>query len=102
MKFEELSKANLTRREQSFHPLKDWSPSDWSNAMAGKCGEVCNLTKKLLRGEDIQPHEIGREIADSVIYADLLAQRIGMSLGDLVKKTFNKKSEEVGSDVRLD
>ncbi|KPL21781.1 MAG: hypothetical protein AMJ75_09350 [Phycisphaerae bacterium SM1_79] len=101
MKFEELSKANLLRCEKSFHPLNDWSPSDWSNAMAGECGEVCNLTKKLRRGEDIKPHEIGREIADSVIYADLLAQRLGLSLGDLVKKTFNNKSDEVGSDIYL-
>jgi len=101
MKFEDLAKANLVRCEKSFHLLKEWSPSDWSNAMAGECGEVCNLTKKLLRGENIQPHEIGQEIADTVIYADLLAQRIGMSLGDLVRKTFNQKSDEVGSDIHL-
>ena len=101
MDFKELAKVNLIRCEKSFHPLNDWSPSDWSNAMAGECGEVCNLTKKLRRGEDIPVERIGQEIADNVIYADLLAQRLGLSLGELVKETFNKKSDEVGSDIRL-
>lgn len=101
MDFKELAKANLVRCEKSFHALGDWSPSDWSNAMAGECGEVCNLTKKLRRGEDIPVERIGGEIADTVIYADLLAQRLGLSLGDLVVKTFNAKSVEVGSYIRL-
>lgn len=101
MDFRELAEANRTRLEKSFHPLNDWSPSDWSNAMAGECGEACNLTKKLRRGEDIPVERTGQEIADTVIYADLLAQRLGLSLGDIVVKAFNAKSIEVGSDIRL-
>lgn len=101
MDFKDLAEANRIRCEKSFHPLNDWSPSDWSNAMAGECGEACNLTKKLRRGEDIPTERIGQEIADNVIYADLLAQRLGLSLGDIVKETFNEKSVEIGSDIRL-
>ena len=101
MDFRELAEANWIRCEESFRPLGDWSPSDWSNAMAGECGEACNLTKKIRRGEDIPIERIGQEIADTVIYADLLAQRLGLSLGDIVKQTFNEKSVEVGSDIRL-
>lgn len=99
--FKELSEANLTRCERAFHPLRDWSPSDWSNAMAGECGEVCNLTKKLRRGENIPVQQIGREIADTVIYADLLAQRLDLSLSELIKHTFNAKSDQVGSSIKL-
>jgi len=73
MNFWDLAKANRIRCDRSFHPLNDWSPSDWSNAMAGECGEVCNLTKKLRRSEDVPIERIGQEIADTVIYADLLA-----------------------------
>ena len=50
--FERLRRKNVKRNRQSFKGnLEDWSLAEWSNAMAGECGEACNLTKKMLRGD---------------------------------------------------
>lgn len=70
--------------------------------MAGECGEACNLIKKLRRGEDVPTEDIAFELADLVIYADLLAERLGIDLGAAVRAKFNFVSEHrAGSDVRI-
>ena len=79
--------------------------------MAGECGEACNEVKKLRRldgadsGCDTQRKvlrkKIGRELADLVIYADLLAARLRIDLGKEVVGKFNEVSENRGSKVRL-
>lgn len=99
--FQNLRDANVRRCNAVFHPLHSWSPTDWACAMAGECGEACNLIKKLHRGEDISPSEIGKELADIVTYADLLAARLGINLGDAVREKFNEVSERRNSDYRL-
>ncbi len=101
MIFNELRKANVGRCKGSFHGVGRWSPSDWSNAMAGECGEVCNLTKKLRRGENIPSEMIADEIADVIIYADLLAARLKINLDSAVKRKFNIVSKRVGSKIFL-
>lgn len=101
MDFKDLQKANLERCEKSFHGINEWSPTDWATAVAGECGEMCNLIKKLRRGENIDMDEIGKELADLVIYADLLATRLGLSLGECVKNKFNEVSDRVKSDIKL-
>lgn len=93
--------ANVQRCEASFHMCDDWSPTDWATAMAGECGEACNLIKKLRRGEDIPVEQIGKELADLVTYADLLAHRLGINLGEAVRQKFNEVSKRVNSDVTL-
>jgi len=103
LNFEELRNANLTRCEGAFHPLASWSPTDWGCAMAGEAGEACNILKKHKRG-DAGPHfreNLAEEIADVVIYADLLAARCGINLGQAVCKKFNKVSKKKGSSIRL-
>lgn len=109
--FEQLRRANIRRCDLSFHPVEDWSPSEWSNAVAGEAGEVSNLTKKLKRGDKItfdkgqeiplNAATIGAEIADVIIYADLLAARLGLDLGEIVRAKFNATSERIGSAVNL-
>lgn len=109
----DLAKANADRCNEVFHPIDDWSPTDWACAMGGECGEVLNLVKKLRRKGVFyrdQPHTpdvdnylycIGLEVADMVIYADLLCQRLGISLEDAIREKFNIVSEETGSDIQL-
>lgn len=99
--FDALRAANVKRCEDVFHPLDSWSPQDWACAMAGETGEACNLIKKLRRNEAIDHGDIGRELADIVIYADLLAARLRLDLGDAVRAKFNEVSERRGSEVRL-
>ena len=99
--FAMLREQNVGRCEESFHSCDDWSPTDWATAVAGEVGEACNLIKKLRRGENIQEAVIAMEIADAVIYLDLLADRLGISLGEAVGVKFNIVSERVGNARRL-
>lgn len=91
---------------------------EWAGAMAGEAGEACNAAKKLKRIEDgIQninledgrsltnlteaQQKVAKEVADSVVYGDLLCQRVGMSLEEAIRLVFNQKSEEYGFPERL-
>lgn len=99
--FDRLRSANVQRCEDVFHQLDSWSPTDWACAAAGEMGEACNLIKKLRRGEDISLTDVGYELADTVIYLDLLAARLGINLGEAVREKFNIVSDRRGSEVRL-
>jgi NTP pyrophosphatase (non-canonical NTP hydrolase) len=97
----ELRVANLARCLEVFHPLEDWSPTDWGTAVAGEVGEALNLVKKLRRGEPIEHRAIAVEIADAVIYLDLLAARLGIDLGQAIAFKFNRVSEQRGAKQRI-
>lgn len=82
----------------------DWSLLEWGGAMAGEAGELCNLLKKVRRGDlDINDkavrEEIGKEIADVQIYLDLIAMRCGLSLAHATVAKFNEVSRRVGVGV---
>lgn len=97
--------------------VNDWSVADWALAMAGEAGEVCNAVKKLKRVTDGIANEndpgrrlttqaeaieaIGAELADTVLYAVLVAARCGLSLEACVVKKFNATSERYGFPERL-
>lgn len=89
--FARLSAANLKRCEHMdgfSHPLNELSPEQWSCAFIGEVGETCNLLHK------IDEHKHGRrtgeyghyvqqandEVADCIIYLDVLYQRKGLEL----------------------
>ena len=74
--FAELRSANVRRCEEVFHALGAWTSQRWALACAGEVGEVCNAWKKVVRG-DGTIMAVGQELADVVIYADLLAARLG-------------------------
>ncbi|MEM6750743.1 MAG: hypothetical protein AAF612_09760 [Planctomycetota bacterium] len=101
LRFDVLRLHNTQRSSEVFHPVNEWSPTDWACAMAGEAGETCNLVKKLRRGEPVAPHEIGKELADVVIYADLLAARLGLDLGRCVVEKFNEVSRRTGSKILI-
>jgi NTP pyrophosphatase (non-canonical NTP hydrolase) len=113
LNFDDLRRANVLRCEEVFHLINDWSPTDWATAMAGECGEACNEVKKLRRldGADSSidtPEErerlrevIGKEIADLVIYADLLAARLDIDLAGAIIEKFNEVSAKRGSSITL-
>jgi NTP pyrophosphatase (non-canonical NTP hydrolase) len=94
------------------HPLSGWSVSDWFLAATGEFGEAANKAKKLNRVRDGIPGNteteaelragLGDEIADAVIYLDLLAQSEGFDLGTLVASKFNRTSEKIGAPHRLE
>jgi len=105
--FDNLRQANALRQAENKGEESTWGLTDWSNALAGEAGEVCGFTKKAKRQlpgdpalDDIK-HNIALELADVVIYADILASKIGISLGEAVREKFNIVSERRESNVRL-
>lgn len=103
LKFAELREANISRLATTakYKSCSSWTASDWSNALAGEVGETCNLAKKMLIGEKIPLKDIADELADVVIYADLLANKLGIELGSAVRAKFNRVSTRVSSNVFL-
>ena len=99
--FNEFSEKNARRCKECWHEVTAWNAVQWSNAIAGETGELCNLTKKEQRGDTIPTVEMLHEIADIVIYADLLCTRLGFKLGDIVAEKFNIVSQRVGSNIAL-
>lgn len=113
LKFDALRQVNVSRCLR-WHPpgSTPWNAADWSNATCGEAGEMANVIKKIRRHEtgcvnegDPSLEELKKmaaaEIADVVIYADLLAHYLGIDLGEAVKAKFNKTSEKFGFPERL-
>lgn len=109
---DELRAANITRAARWHGPDSTWTGADWSNAMAGEMGEAANVVKKIRRGEDGCPaaHDpgprmlvamLGDEIADVIIYADLLAAHYGIDLSGAIRTKFNAVSVREGFPERL-
>ena len=99
--FKKLREQNKERCSR-WHPggIDDWTLSEWAVAAAGEMGEACNVVKKLNRdaGGMVGNQEITRahlqemlahEIADIVIYLDLLAQRADIDLEEAIIEKFN-------------
>lgn len=110
--FEALRAANIARCKK-WHPggVADWSLSDWMTATAGELGEAANVIKKLNRvrdglvGNKETLEELQRalayELADTLIYLDLVAAAAGVDLGRAVIEKFNIVSERNGFSDRL-
>ena len=105
-KFSEINRQRCEAANGFNHKLADWSLSDWFTATVGEFGEAANIVKKLNRVRDGIPgntegevylrNMLKREIADTFIYLDLLAQAAGFEIGDVVLDTFDAKSKQIG------
>lgn len=108
-----LATANRKRCLQDFGETLDangWSVEGWFMAITGELGEAANKAKKIARGRGpgakpgdraVTPRDVADELADVVIYVDLLTQRLGFDLGDVVRDKFNAKSEQYQSRCYL-
>jgi len=107
--FERFSRVNRERCEspEGFnHKLDDWSTSDWFVAVLGELGEAANVAKKLNRLRDGIPgnketadelrNKLRKELGDTFVYLDLIAQKLGFNIGDAAAEVFNSKSAEIG------
>lgn len=109
----QLREANSTRVKRWHGPDSEpWTGSDWSNAMCGEAGETANVVKKLRRhetravNEGDPPYEallsdLGDEIADTIIYLDLLALHYGIELWPAIVAKFNRTSAKYGFSEAL-
>lgn len=109
----DVSKVNRQRCDRWHSGSEPWSSSDWTNALAGEVGELCNVVKK------IRCHESGAgtgyntpdmttllasvkdEIADVYLYLDLVAYHFGLALKECIVPKFDRVSEAQGFPERL-
>jgi len=77
------------------------------NAAAGEMGEACNIIKKLERerlglpGSRASTEALADELADVIVYLDLIAAKAGIDLQAAIINKFNKDSVKHGFDVLL-
>ena len=113
MDFKEFSRLNASRCER-WHTDRPWSLSDWATATAGELGEACNIIKKMNRNRDqiigndgpendsaFMSDCLAEELADTLIYVDLLANAAGIDLESAVIAKFNKVSEKYRFSERI-
>jgi NTP pyrophosphatase (non-canonical NTP hydrolase) len=93
--------------------IKGWSTMEWTAAMCGEAGEAANIAKKIKRMDDgikssnnfsdrvAAVKMLAKELADTLIYLDLVAAREDIDLGEAVINAFNQVSEREGMDYRL-
>jgi NTP pyrophosphatase (non-canonical NTP hydrolase) len=101
MHFKDLREANIQRCEQSYHPVREWSPPEWLMCATGELGELAGAMKLRRRGQHVPDEVIAHEIADVIIYLDLLAASLGIDLEEAVRRKFNIVSDRVGSSIKL-
>lgn len=90
LSFQHLRAVNIARCVGGWNmPLNDWSSADWMIAVGGELGEALNVIKKLNRdaggyvGNTRTRNELladlADELADTVIYLDLLVASEGFT-----------------------
>lgn len=105
----ELRKANLSRVSRYGHGSIEngWDLMQWGCALAGEVGELCNVLKKMVRQApgDPSPDQLtgdaAGEIADVMIYLDLVAAKLDLVLQRVVTRKFNQSSKKFGFPERL-
>ena len=104
--FYQLRAANKVRKHE-WDPEGKITPEYLGNALAGEVGEACNVVKKLarkrlgLRGSEGSVGALGQELADVIIYADLLAAEFNIDLGFKIREKFNATSDKYGLKTKL-
>ena len=114
---DDLRQQNVARARRWHNdygqPDADWTAADWSNAVCGEAGEMANVVKKLRRidtntvgandpGPNELVHMLADEIADVIIYADLLADFFQIDLWRAIVTKFNAISLREGMPERLE
>lgn len=111
---ERLRSVNVDRMRRWHRGAnEEWNGADWSNAMCGEAGEAANIVKKLRRHEtgmgrsyntpDLEAlhAKLGKELADIIIYADILGWYYGIDLPSAVVEKFNEVSAAQDFPERL-
>lgn len=108
-----ITAVNCSRKAR-WHGVPDpWSLADWSNAMCGEAGEAANVVKKIRRldlgmrqwrtpdNREELLNKLGKEIADTFLYLNLLADAAGIDMEAAIVQKFNEVSEAEGFPERL-
>ena len=104
--FNVLRAANCRRQQE-------WPGNDKADVafraieLAGEAGEVAEAIKKFLRaergikGSTATREDVASEMGDMLVSLDLLADELGIDLGDAVRSKFNQTSEKYGMRTYL-
>lgn len=76
--------------------LQTWDPPRWSNAAAGEMGD-----SGVPADREMAIMKVAKELGDTIVYLDLLAQRLGLTTEDCVRYAFNEISEREGFPERI-
>lgn len=99
--FNRLRGANRRRQEE-------WPGNEHADVafraieLAGEAGEVAEAVKKFLRaergikGSTATREDVAAEMGDLLVSLDLLANQMGIDLGEAVRQKFNQTSEKYG------
>ena len=101
MEFEELRRQNIARCHDIYPKMYSVVPERLAGLLAVHIGELCGFLKSLKAGEEIDVHDMGQQIAEAIICADVLCWRFDIALGDAIIERFNANAEKHGSAVRL-
>jgi NTP pyrophosphatase (non-canonical NTP hydrolase) len=100
---QQLRKSNVARQIEWTNGQPDILSLEYrGNEFAGEAGEVCNVVKKLARerlgipGSRDTVEHLAEELADTIICADLIAQKEGIDLREAIITKFNRTSSSVG------
>lgn len=106
--FYDLRHANIHRQQLwEQDGALEFTDVYYGNALAGEVGEACNVIKKLERerlgaaGSRATRDDLAEELADVLIYVDLLAAKFDIDLDRAVTNKFNKTSRKLGFGVYL-
>lgn len=107
--FDEFQSMNMERNRRAFPMCAEWSLNDWAVALAGEVGELCNLLKKDRRGlatderfllegpcQELARENVLKELADVIIYADLMISLLSGSTGEELLSKFTEVSQRIG------
>lgn len=84
--------------------FKSYNLLELAGNVCGEAGELQGFCKKVRRGDMTLAEgrvAIGKEIADTITYCALVANKAGLSLEDIVVQKFNEVSDRVNSLVKL-
>jgi NTP pyrophosphatase (non-canonical NTP hydrolase) len=90
--FQERSKDRAT----TMFPPQCMTPAFLAVAISGESGEMCNLVKKVMRGDyslDSQRKELLKELADIMTYCDLFMTVLEANTGDELAAKFDEVSK---------
>ena len=108
LRFVDLTHANSNRLNVfPGHADDPWNANDWMCAVTGEVGELASKLKRIRRRVVVRNKslpsqaDLAEEIADIIIYLDLLASFLGIDTSTAVRDKFNSVSKEIGVDIYL-
>lgn len=98
--FDALRVANEQRNQDAWCAnARSWSPQNWADQVSMEGTKLAAIISQMEGPATIK--EVKDSMADLIIKVDLLAERMGLELSDLVVGRFNETSTDKDSEIRI-